>query len=879
MLKREFGVFLLVGCLILINVPTASCRSPAPTVYVSGDGSGDFNCDGKDDHVQINQALKFVADNSEYTTVHLKGPFTYVINETLLIGSDTILEGDSTAVIKLVDNAGWVTMKPLIQQMNSSGNNNIVIRGFEVNVNHDGNTEFAKGKGYYNIIYFLYCENVTVCDMYMHDGHGDGLRIKYSDNIQFYNNTIYKLGHDGLFAIQCENVEAWNNTITCRTNSGLRIWNSNHVKFHDNLIDSFYHWSAGGPGIQIEKSAGIMDDVEIYNNTIHNTYCPGIWMFNYDTSSATRDQAKNVYIHHNIFYDTGTNPSITWVGGIITGGFEDTVIENNVFDGIYHTAIANMYINDYSPAYIPQGDGFTTIVRNNIIVNTKPRTKSPSGTGYGIVNYLPETHSFVLENNCLYNNSAGNYNNCTSKTDIYVNPLFANPENHDYHLQSVSGRWNGGTWVQDTVSSPCIDAGCSFSDYSNEPEDNGNRINIGRYGNTIYASLSWTPVNLSRDMYDNRMREASPEDVFSDKSFLDVGGMSGVGRYRDLIWFNVSEYTNATEISSATLSLFWYYPSSTRPNNTVIEVYRPVSWNPDYVSWNKKDKDISWNNAGGDWYDKNGVLQGNTPYATLTLKADDLPDNRYYELNVTDLVKEYVSDKSANTGFFIKARNEGDNYIAFYSADCGNTSQAPKLNITKRVAINATVTGAKDNRLRETSPEGIFSDALFIDVGGLSNVGRYRDVISFNLSEFTSNTEVNSATLSLFWYYPSSTRPNNTVIEVYRPVSWNPDYVSWNKKDKDISWNNAGGDWYDKNGVLQGNTPYATLTLKADDLPDNRYYELNVTDLVKEYVSGKSANTGFFIKARNESDNYIAFYSADCGNTSQVPKLNLVYKN
>ncbi|WP_292376643.1 disaggregatase related repeat-containing protein, partial [Methanosarcina sp. UBA411] len=173
--------------------------------------------------------------------------------------------------------------------------------------------------------------------------------------------------------------------------------------------------------------------------------------------------------------------------------------------------------------------------------------------------------------------------------------------------------------------------------------------------------------------------------------------------------------------------------------------------------------------------------------------------------------------------------NESDNYIAFYSADCGNTSQAPKLNITKRVAINATVTGAKDNRLRETSPEGIFSDALFIDVGGLSNVGRYRDVISFNLSEFTSNTEVNSATLSLFWYYPSSTRPNNTVIEVYRPVSWNPDYVSWNKKDKDISWNNAGGDWYDKNGVLQGNTPYATLTLKADDLPDNRYYELNVT--------------------------------------------------
>ncbi len=486
MLKREFGVFLLVGCLILINVPTASCRSPAPTVYVSGDGSGDFNCDGKDDHVQINQALKFVASNSKYTTVHLKGPFTYVIDDTLLIGSNTILEGDSNAVIKLANNAGWVTMKPMIQQMSKSGNNNIVIRGFEVNGNHDGNPKISKGKGYYNVIYFTNCNNIKVYNMYMHDGLGDGLRIKSGKNIQFYNNKIYKLGHDGLFAIQCENVEAWNNKITCRTNSGLRIWNSNHVKFHDNVIDSFYHWSAGGPGIQVEKSAGIMDDIEIYNNAISNTYGPGIWIFNYDTSS-TKDKGKNVHIHHNVFYGTGTNPSITWVGGIVASGFHDTLIENNVFDGVYHAAVIHMYPEVYSPRHSSK---YTTIIRNNIIVNTQKRTKSPSGTGYGVISYLTKNHNFLLENNCLYNNAAGNYKGCTSKTDIYLNPLFVNQKNHDYHLQSVAGHWNGKKWVKDKVNSPCIDAGYLSSDYSKEPEDNGNRINIGRYGNTIYASLS-----------------------------------------------------------------------------------------------------------------------------------------------------------------------------------------------------------------------------------------------------------------------------------------------------------------------------------------------------------------------------------------------------
>ncbi|MGB9941438.1 right-handed parallel beta-helix repeat-containing protein [Methanosarcina sp.] len=531
MLKRGLLVFLLVGCLIFANAPTASCRSAAPTVYVAGDGSGDFNCDGKDDHVQINQALKFVAGNSKYTTVHLKGPFTYVIDDTLLIGSNTILEGDSTAVIKLANNAGWKTMKPLIQQMNSAGNNNIVVRGFEVNVNHDGNSKISKGKGYYNIMYFTHCNNVKVYNMYMHDGHGDGVRIKYGENIQLYNNKISKLGHDGLFVSESKNVEVWNNKIVCRTNSGIRIWNSNKVKVHDNVIDSLYYRCTGGPGIQIEKSAGTMDSIAIYDNTLHDTYGPGIWLYNYDTSSSTKEKGKNIHIHHNIFYNTGTNTGITWTGGIVASGFHDTLIENNVFDGAYHAAVVHMYpeLPGYSPSY-SSTPGYTTIVRNNIIVNTKSRIKSPSGTGYGVVNYLTKNHKFVLENNCLYNNAAGNYKSCTSKSDIYVNPLFADPKKHDYHLQSVSGHWNGKKWVKDKVNSPCIDAGYVSSDFSKEPENNGDRINIGKYGNTKYASLSTTsrvkivqsPLIYWNSEATNETGEKTGEDLNFTVEVLDI---------------------------------------------------------------------------------------------------------------------------------------------------------------------------------------------------------------------------------------------------------------------------------------------------------------------------------------------------------------------
>ena len=141
------------------------------------------------------------------------------------------------------------------------------------------------------------------------------------------------------------------------------------------------------------------------------------------------------------------------------------------------------------PVYVPIG-GFNITVRNNIIANTQECIKDPNGTGYAAINNFPQVYNLVLQNNSLYNNVGGDYKNCTSTTDIYVNPLFADQQNHDYHLLSVAGRWNGIKWVKDKISSPCIDAGYLYSDYSQEPEPNGNRINIGPDGNTQYASKS-----------------------------------------------------------------------------------------------------------------------------------------------------------------------------------------------------------------------------------------------------------------------------------------------------------------------------------------------------------------------------------------------------
>ncbi len=65
----------------------------------------------------------------------------------------------------------------------------------------------------------------------------------------------------------------------------------------------------------------------------------------------------------------------------------------------------------------------------------------------------------------------------------------------DYHLKSQAGRWDpvSKSWVQDDVTSPCIDAGDPNSDWGDEVWPHGGRINMGAYGGTREASMSVEP--------------------------------------------------------------------------------------------------------------------------------------------------------------------------------------------------------------------------------------------------------------------------------------------------------------------------------------------------------------------------------------------------
>jgi len=68
----------------------------------------------------------------------------------------------------------------------------------------------------------------------------------------------------------------------------------------------------------------------------------------------------------------------------------------------------------------------------------------------------------------------------------------------DYHLLSEKGCWDlsSSAWIQNKLTSPCIDEGDPDSPWAGEPQPHGAHINMGAYGGTNQASCSLRVVPI-----------------------------------------------------------------------------------------------------------------------------------------------------------------------------------------------------------------------------------------------------------------------------------------------------------------------------------------------------------------------------------------------
>ncbi len=111
---------------------------------------------------------------------------------------------------------------------------------------------------------------------------------------------------------------------------------------------------------------------------------------------------------------------------------------------------------------------------------------------YNSSGYIDDIYAIDSTVTLSYCNYGDSYNIIDGGNNLQSNPLFVDYNNGDYHLKSQAGHYViPGLWTNDTETSPCIDAGDPAASYANEPQDNGNRINMGYYGNTAQASKSY----------------------------------------------------------------------------------------------------------------------------------------------------------------------------------------------------------------------------------------------------------------------------------------------------------------------------------------------------------------------------------------------------
>ena len=124
--------------------------------------------------------------------------------------------------------------------------------------------------------------------------------------------------------------------------------------------------------------------------------------------------------------------------------------------------------NDLTPGYgITVANGDFLVMKNSILKDSSNFDFIPGDITYSCI--------FEEDSDTLNFMGIGNINS---------DPKFIDPDNLDYHLE---------------LNSPCVDAASPNSPYSNEPEPNGDRANMGAYGNSIYATQSKPLLSFSAD--------------------------------------------------------------------------------------------------------------------------------------------------------------------------------------------------------------------------------------------------------------------------------------------------------------------------------------------------------------------------------------------
>ncbi|MCX6270669.1 MAG: PKD domain-containing protein [Bacteroidetes bacterium] len=329
----------------------------------------------------------------------------------------------------------------------------------------------------------------------------------YIGNILIHNNIIEYNGYSGLSGLNGIGIQAYGNNIRIEDNIirnnrggiGAGIYtNGLEMILSGNLIEynAGFDYVAGGVYF---GSGG-----RIENNIIrHNTGAQGVsWGYAGGLMISCSDTV--ILSYNTICY----NQAPSHAGGILIDYNARVIMDHDL---VYRNT------SGYGSGIFVNGASWANPPLRSWLKISSSTVANNYGPGYYQGNGITLNDADALAENSIFRNNGDDFNVFQSQDSLtlkycitsegwagvsllYDDPLFADTTGDDYHELSEAGRWvpglfgNTGGWVYDTLNSPAIDAGDPSSPWSAEPAFNGNRINVGRYGNTAEASRS-IPLN------------------------------------------------------------------------------------------------------------------------------------------------------------------------------------------------------------------------------------------------------------------------------------------------------------------------------------------------------------------------------------------------
>jgi hypothetical protein len=200
---------------------------------------------------------------------------------------------------------------------------------------------------------------------------------------------------------------------------------------------------------------------------------------------------------------------------------------------------------------------------------------------------------------------------------------------------------------------------------------------------------------------DTYLREQFPNNNFGTAEDLRAGNTSGETNFNTLILdSNISTIDSENTIVSAKLQI--YITDSFGNSNITLRAYQATSsWTESQATWNNKTDSSTWTTPGGDYTTELGSVE-------ITNQT-----GLYYNITITQAVREWVNTTSPNYGIIIAAPNTiAGNYTYFASSEGTTPNQRPKIIIEYTQNAKPTISNISTNST-QISPIQIGDTILF----------------------------------------------------------------------------------------------------------------------------------------------------------------------